>query len=674
YHVTMDNEIPYNVLGNKQDGPSYRGPSNSKAGGFGGGGGGGIARGEWHSVQGGESGWATPDPVDSNLIWSTASGSGSVGGIVIRFDERARTGHQVEVAPIGTGGHPAGEVRYRFIWDAPLHISPHDRNKVYVGSQHVHQTTDGGRSWQVISPDLTLNDRSRMGVSGGLTPDNIGVEYAGVIFSIAESPAQAGIIWAGTNDGLVQVTTDGGRNWTNVTRNIPNLPPWGTINTIEASRYDANTAYIAVDFHQVNGRDPHLYKTTDLGRTWRLIVNGIPRSPLSYTNAIAEDPVRRGLLYAGTENALYVSFNDGELWQPLQNNLPHAPVYDIQVQEHFHDLVLATYGRGFWIMDDITPLRQLTPEVIAQNAYLFAPRAAYRFRSREGAVGVANDPTVGQNPPYGASIHYWLKSAPRGPVTLEIQDGSGRTVRTLRPSGQPGINRVYWDLQGEPTRQVRARTKPLYADWVQLGEDGTRPMLGMGTLSILTPPGRYTVRLTVDGQTFTQPLELRKDPNSGGTEQEIQQQIPLLTEIYNDVNGVADMLNTIEVVRAQLQGLSRLLPGDGLADVRTAATELERKFIAVEENLVQLKLTGGGQDGVRWPGGLGSKLTGLAGKIANSDWGPTTQAGEAHQELRQRVQTYRGQLDQLLQQDLPAFNRTLQQRNVQGIIVADGAR
>ncbi|MBI4521968.1 MAG: sialidase, partial [Gemmatimonadetes bacterium] len=529
YHVTVDNQIPYYVLGNEQDDPSYRGPSNTKSGST-------IPRSEWHPVLGGESGWATPDPTDPNIIWSTASGSGSVGGIVVRFDERTRTGHHVEVWPITTGGHPAGEVRYRFIWDAPLHISAHDHNKVYTGSQHVHVTTDGGRSWEVISPDLTLNDRSRMGPSGGLTQDNIGVEYAGTLFSIAESPVQAGIIWAGSNDGLVHVTTDGGRNWTNVTRNITNLPPWGTINAIAPSRYDANTAYIAVDFHQVNGRDPHLYKTTDLGRTWRPIVNGIPKSPLSYTNSIAEDPVRRGLLYAGTENALYVSFNDGELWQPLQNNLPHAPVYDIKVQEHFNDLVLGTYGRGFWILDDITPLRQLTPDVMAQDAYLFAPRAAYRFRARAVQVSMSDDPTVGENPPYGASINYWLKAAPRGPVTIEIQDGSGRTVRTLRPSGQAGSNRVYWDLEGEPTQEARARTKPLYADWVELGRDGTRSMDGVGRMSILMPPGRYTVKLSVAGRELTQPLEVRKDPNSGGSEQEVQAQMPLLNDIYNDVN------------------------------------------------------------------------------------------------------------------------------------------
>jgi photosystem II stability/assembly factor-like uncharacterized protein len=661
YHVTTDNQVPYWVLGNRQDGPSYRGPSNSKTGGA-------IARSDWHGVMGGESGWATPDPVDPNLIWSTASGSGSVGGIVVRFDNQTRTGHQVEVWPVSTGGHPAADVKYRFIWDMPIHISPHDRNRVYVGSQFVHVTADGGRSWQVISPDLTRNDRSRMGSSGGLTPDNIGVEYAGTIFHIAESRVQRGLIWAGTNDGRVHVTTNGGTTWTDVTSNIPNLPPWGTINNIEPSRYDANTAYIAVDFHQVNGFDPHLYRTNDGGRSWRTIVNGIPKGPLSWTNWITEDPVRRGLLYAGTENALYVSFDDGALWQPLQLDLPHAPVYDIKVQEHFNDLVIATYGRGFWILDDITPLQQLTSEVMTRDAHLFVPRPAYRLRPVAPRVATVNDMAAGQNPTYGASINYWLKAAPRSEPTVAILDANGRTVRTLRGTAHTGVNRIYWNLEGEPTVQARARTSPLHADWVQVPADG-RVMPGMGRLSILLPPGRYTVKLTVDGRDFTQPLELRKDPSSGGSEREIQEQQPLLAAIYDDVNVVAEMINRIEATRVQLQSLSRSIANDrALADVRTAAGALEQKFIAVEDELVQLRLTGGGQDGVRWPAGLGSKLTRLAGTIASSDWGPTAQQREAHTELRQEVQTHRAQLDTLLQRDLAEFNQLLRRRNVRNLI------
>src|SRR6185437_4824506 len=287
--------------------------------------------------------------VDPNIIWSSASGSGSVGGIVERFDMRNGQMRRVEVWPDQTNGSPAADVKYRFVWTFPLTISPHDHKKLYVGSQFVHQTTDDGQSWQVISPDLTTNDKSKQGFSGGLTGDNIGVEYFSVIFAIAESQKEKGLIWVGTNDGLVQLTRDGGKNWTNVTKNIPDLPPWGTVSNIEPSRYEPGAAYLTVDFHQVNNRDPFIYKTKDYGKTWQAITNGIPHSMLSYAHCIREDPVRRGLLYVGTENGLYVSFNDGEQWEPLQSNLPRAPVYWLVVQEHFNDLVIATYGRGFWI-------------------------------------------------------------------------------------------------------------------------------------------------------------------------------------------------------------------------------------------------------------------------------------------------------------------------------------
>lgn len=666
YHVTVDNQVPYYVMGNRQDGPSTRGPSNSRTGGS-------IPRGDWHGVGGGESGWATPDPVDPDIIWSSASGSGSVGGIVVRYDERTRQAHNVEVWPVSTIGHPAADVRYRFIWTFPLTISPHDRNKLYAGSQHVHVTTDGGRSWKVISPDLTLNDRSRMGISGGLTPDNIGVEYGGTLFAIAESPREAGVIWAGSNDGVVHITRDGGANWTNVTRNLPGLPAWGTISNIEPSRHDAATAYLSVDGHQANNRDPWLYRTTDYGRTWKLIVNGIPKSPMSYTHWIEEDPVRRGLLYAGTENALYVSFDDGENWQPLQNNLPHAPVYDIKVQEHFNDLVLATYGRGFWILDDITPVQQLTAEVRASAAHLFAPRNAYRFRNATPPMAMPNDQTAGENPPYGASINYWLGSVPAGNVRVSILDGSGKTVRTMNGSATVGVNRVWWNLQFEQSKEARLRTSPMYAPEVRVGAEGWRSAPGLGRMSILAPPGTYTVKLEVDGREYTQPLHVLKDPNSGGSEVEITQQTELLADIQQDVDAVVDMVNSIEVVRAQLQALNSLLVDDpGARDVRVAADSLEAKFIAVEEHLLQLRATGRGQDGIRWPVKLGAQILYLANGVSSSDFAPTAQQREVEALFEEQVRTHRAALDQLMQRDLPAFNEMLRRRNLANIITAEG--
>ena len=725
YHVTVDNQVPYFVYGNKQDGTSYRGPSNSLAGGRGAGGGGfaaldpyaqipgapvpagaeggapptgteppaptagraggrggrggagaggaptggPIARSDWHSVTGGESGFATPDPVDPNIIWSSASGSGSVGGIVTVFDERNHQARNVEIWPELVSGATAAEVKYRFNWEFPLLISPHDHNKVYAGSQYVHMTTDQGQTWKIISPDLTRNDKSREGFSGGLTGDNIGVEYAGVVFALAESPKEAGVLWAGTNDGLVQVTRDGGKNWTNVTANIPGMPEWGTVSNIEASRYDAGTAYITVDAHQVNNRDPFVYKTADYGKTWTLIVNGIPHGMLSYAHCVREDPVRQGLLFLGTENAIYVSFDDGQNWQPLQSNLPHAPVYWIAIQPHFHDLVLATYGRGFWIMDDITPLEQMAAPALSSDVHLFAPRDAWRFRNATQPESMPNDPTVGQNPPYGASLDYFLKAAPRGQVKLAILDANGKTVRTLAASRQPGINRVWWDLRFDPTRQIRLRTEPMYASEIPLNPQGWRPAPGERPFSLLAPPGAYTVKLTVAGKDYTEPLKVLKDPHSNGTEGDIQIQTKLLTSLSGTLNNMVDAVNQIESLRGQLLELKSAMGTDeASAPVRGAADQLSAKLIAIEENLIQLKTTGRGQDDVRFPPQLISKISYLANGVEASDYQPTAQQVAVRDELQEQAATEQQHLKLLLEKEVAGFNALLRQRNVPNVI------
>ena len=667
YHVTTDNQVPYTVCGNRQDGPSACGPSNSKTGGFFGMG--GISRGMWFTVAGGESGWATPDPEDPNTIWSSASGYGSSGGVVTRYDRRTGIAQNVEVWPGAAIGHPAADVKYRFVWTFPLTISPHNHNMVYVGSQFVHVTTDGGRSWQIISPDLTRNDKTRQQISGGLTPDNIGVEYSGVIFAIAESRLEKGLIWAGTNDGQVQLTRDGGKTWTNVTANLPGMLYWGTVSNIEASRYAAGTAYLSVDGHQVNNRDPWIYKTTDYGKTWKLIVTGIEKSPLSYAHVVREDPVRQGLLYAGTENGLYVSFNDGDSWQPLQNNLPHAPVYWITIQEHFSDLVVATYGRGLWILDDITPLRQLTAESTAKEAVLMAPRLAYRLKNVEPPFAAMEDPTAGSNPQYGASLTYWLKTEPKDSVTLKIADASGKVVRTMTGPKAAGLNRVWWDLRNDMTKEIKLRTSPLYVPDIAVPEGGRSAPDG-ARISVLQQPGSYTVTLSVAGQEYAQKLELRKDPNSGGSEEEVRAQTALMLQIQADEAEGVELVHSIELARSQLVSLKGTLAGDSTRkDIVTAADSLEQKLIAVEGELLQLQLTGRGQDDVRYPMRLLTQLGYLASGVEASDFAPTTQQSEVQQMWHTKVAAIKGRLDQLVSGDLKAFNAMLAERKVAGVVV-----
>ncbi len=667
YRVTTDNRVPYTVCGNMQDGPSTCGPSNSKIGLGEMTGKSDIPRGLWYSVGGGESGWATPDPADPNLIWSTASGRGSVGGIVTVYNVRTKAVHDVEVWPVSTNGHAARDAKYRFVWDFPITISPHDHNKVYVGSQFLHMTTNGGQSWQLISPDLTLNDRSRQGPSGGITGDNIGVEYGDVIYAITESQVTADLIWVGTNDGVVQLTRDAGAHWTNVTKNIPGILPWGTIGNIEASRYDAGTAYITVNGHQEGNFDPWVYRTTDYGRTWTLIVNGLPKTPLSFARCVREDPVRRGLLYLGTENGLYVSFSDGAQWQPMQMNLPPAPVSWITVQKQFNDLVISTYGRGFYVLDDLAPLQQINAAIAEADAHLFVPPPAWRFRLINGIREVSDDPTAGHNPQYGASLSYWLRNVPEGNVSLTIADENGKILRRLFGTKTKGINRVYWDLRYDPTSIVinvppSADTLPVPTGPEEGPLPGPVPSPGArgggppARVNIIAPPGRYTVKLQIGAREFSQPLTVLKDPDSGGSLREIAAQIAMLESLAGDLKTSVALTDGIEEVRTRLRAFGARWEGDEEnSSARKTAAALEQKFSGIEDKLKQQKAVAF----YEWPVQLTAKLLYLAGHVQSSDREPTSQAREAYVLLKRQLRSVKREYDRLVETDLKQFNESL---------------
>jgi photosystem II stability/assembly factor-like uncharacterized protein len=663
YHVTVDNAVPYNVMGNRQDGPSYRGPSNSLYGGQQG----TIPRGDWHQVGGGESGYATPDPTDPNIVWSSASGAGAAGGIVVRHDESNRQFRNVEVWPEGTIGWHAEDLKYRFQWTFPLLISPHDNNTVYVTSQHVHRTRNGGQSWDEISPDLTTNDKSRQGVSGGLTPDNLGVEFCCVIYAFDESPAQQGVFYAGSNDGKVHVSRDDGANWQDVTDNLPDWPADGVVRGIDASKWDAGKAYIAVEGHQVGDFRPHVYRTDDFGESWTKIVNGIDDHVLSFARDISEDPVRPGLLYLGTENRIYVSFNDGDDWQPLINNMPPAPMYGIVVQEHFNDLVIGTYGRGFWIMDDLTPLQQLTKDVRASSVHLFQPRDAYRFNSRTSPAQMPNDHSSGRNPQNAAHINYWLGEANAGgEVRVRISDVSGEVIRTLEGASEAGINRVFWNFQGEPTTEIRRRVTPQYADWVDYGPDRVRVQDG---LSVRQPPGTYTVTLEVNGEEYSTELRVLKDPNSDGDLSDIRAQLALMEKIQQDHQAASEAINQIEWTRRQLQDLQVILEDrDDAEDLSESAGTLDLSLATIESELFQLQLTGTGQDQVRYATKLIGKLNHLAQVTSIGDFPPTDQAVEVQALLRSLLVSASADLAALIDSELADFNRTLRERGLDPVI------
>jgi photosystem II stability/assembly factor-like uncharacterized protein len=521
--VTVDRRIPYNVYGSRQDGPAYRGPSNSLLTSTNGGasapnGTGLIPPDFWEWTIGAESGWEIPDQSDDNIVW-VSSGS-NVQHIDMRTGAMLGAGPWAGLAGEaengeGGGGGGRGSVAVRAFrrnWTIPVAMSPHDPRKVYAGSQYVHMTADGGKTWTIISPDLTTNDKSRQESPPGLGPD--GQDVPCTLIAIAESPIEAGVIWTGSNDGVVSVTRDGGRHWTNVTANIPNLPPWGFVNSIVPSRHSFGAAYATVDRHRAVDNNTYVFKTDDYGRTWHSIGSGIPKSVFAYARVVQEDPRRKGMLYLGTENGLYVSVDDGAAWLPLQNNLPHTPIAWLTVQDDFDDLVVATWGRGFWIMDDIAPLQELTPAVLGERVHLFEPRAAYEFALREPTTSESFaaefDPpsTSGHNPPYGASLTYYLNKPAASDVAITISDAKGKTIRTLAVPRAYGLNRVWWNLRAAGPADFVPVVTPV--------GQGAASGGGRGAANPLVAPGTYSIKLSVEGTVLETKLVVRKDPNVRG--------------------------------------------------------------------------------------------------------------------------------------------------------------
>lgn len=670
YHVAVDNRIPYWVYSNMQDSTSKRGPAYP---GF------GSEVSVWSSMGGCEAGFSYPDPTNPNIVWGTC-----YSGTVEIYDHSTGLVRSVNPWPEKSLDSPANVLKYRWNWTQPIALSPHDPRIVYVGSQYVHRTDDGGQSWTLISPDLTTNDSSKLGSSGGLSKDNLGVEYGCTLFAIAESPVQAGIIWVGSNDGLVHVTRDAGETWQKVTPS--GMPSWGTVSMIEPSRYDAGLCYIAVDGHQENIRDPYLFKTPDYGKTWERIDNGIPRSVLSYTSAIKEDPVRKGLLYAGTANAVYYSSDDGSSWKSLQSNLPHACITWIAFQDHFNDLVVGTNGRGIWIMDDVTHLQQLTPAVEKSDVYLFKPRPAYRFKGRQRVDSPPNNQSQGRSAPYGASINYLLKDKPEGDVTVAIFDETGQIIRTLSGTANRGLNRVWWNLRQERLLQIELRTTPDFHSHVweekRFWGQETRPVLHWGIQSpqngVLTAPGTYSVKLLIGDKEYTQNLEVLKDPNSRGTEADIQVMVQLWTSVVQDLNQVVTMINRLEWIGKQMEDLAKVLVLTDEADsLSVALTNTQAEVMAVEDKLLQRQLHASDPKSYREQMQLYSKLLWFSGEIGTGagdirnteDFGPTNQQLEVYDILKKRLDDVRREYDQLLEKTLPSLNAVLQAKGHGAIVL-----
>jgi len=489
-----------------------------------------------------------------------------------------------------------------------------------------------------------------------------------VIYAMDESPVQKDVLWTGTNDGLVQVSIDGGKTWENVTKNIKGLPPLGTVRNIDASKYKAGKAYITVDFHQVGNFEPWVYKTEDFGKTWVKITDGIPKSNLSYACNIREDPKRPGLLYLGTENALYASFDDGLHWQSIMTDIPSSPMYWIAIQETFNDLVIGTYGRGIWILDDITPIQELTNEVTSSEAFLFSPRNTYRLRPLTTPYAMSDDQTIGENPPPGAPISFWLSAdtPEKDSLAIAIKNASGSVVRTLyHKGGKAGVNRIWWNLREDPSTTMLIRNKPLHADWINLGDKRAIPAPGASQgFAPLVKPGDYTVTLTVKGKDYTKPIKVLKDPNSEGTEADVNAQYGLASEIKKDLNKAADIVNQSESIRRQAADLKENVKDN--KDATKLIESLENQLLEIEGELLQLRVLPEGQSALRYPAQTVEKLMYLGNGVETADFRPTDQQQEVHQVLQKRLNDSQQKFNQLIDRDLPAIQEQLRKNNAGG--------
>ncbi|MGB6363840.1 MAG: sialidase, partial [Thermoanaerobaculia bacterium] len=489
---------------------------------------------------------------------------------------------------------------------------------------------------------------------------------------LAVSRLEEGLIWAGTNDGQVQVTRDGGENWTNVTAKLPGLPPRGTVSNIGPSRHAAGTAYLTVDRHQLGDSEPYVYKTTDFGATWKAISSDLPRSVVSYAHVVREDPVRPGLLYLGTESGVWVSFDDGAHWRSLQSNLPHAPVHWLEIQDHFGDLVVATYGRGFWILDDLTLLRELEPGNLPANPHLFEPRQAYRFRLRQDPFMQPEDPAAGTNPEYGASIHYYLAEEPEEKVELEILDAASEVVFAFdKVKKEAGLHRAHWDLRYEKAPEVKLRTKPDEDPHLPMPEKNYRPLADGRPYSLLAPPGTYTVRLTVADQSQTRDLVVVQDPNSKATATDLSTQMEVLFDLRQMQTDAAQIINEIEWLRKQIHDLQARLEDtdlEGAEDLITAGKELDDKLKEIEGVFFDLRLTGARQDNLRWRRLLYGRIAYLTRSIAGSDFPPTSQQREVYELLKASLAEQQQQFGELTKTELANFDQLLDDNGVPHLV------
>ncbi len=658
YRVTVDDQQPYWLYGGQQDNSAIAIPSRAR---------GGIAWRDWYAPAGCETATVAVDPRNPKITYG-----GCYGGSIGRYDHELQHEQEVMAWPQMAVGQQAADLRYRFQWNAPIRISPHDPSVLYHCANVVLRSTDEGRSWAEISPDLTRDDPSRQGYAGEpITRDNTGVEVYGTVFAFEESPHRPGLLWAGSDDGLVHISDDNGATWRNITPD--GMPEWGTVNAIELSAHDPGRAFIAVQRYREDDFAPYIFRTDDFGATWARLTDGTNGIPTDhFVRVVREDPDRKGLLYAGTEFGIYVSFDDGSSWQSLQLNLPITPITDLAVKRG--DLVVATQGRSFWILDDLTVLHQIDDEVEDADFYLFEPRTVVRWIDQSGGGGRG---TLGQNPPFGAVIHYKLPAGldekDADEVTLEILDGEGEVLRSLssttpeRRAPSPW-RRFFPELAEPPLLDARAGANR-YVWNLALADAGLvdDAVLWGFPGGPTVPPGTYRARLTVGEWSESTTFEVVQDPRVDVTHEAMVAQYELAKAVWLELTRSHEAIERIRLVRDQTDVLSKQVDDEGVTE---KADSIVEALTAVEEKLHQTK-SESSQDILNFPPRIDNQLLYLQGVIESTLGAPVPSSQQRFNELRAELEGMIAELDAILAEQLPELERLVGETGVPRIIVGD---
>ena len=639
YRVTTDDHFPYRIYVAQQDNSTLRVLHRTGEG--------SIGERHWEPSAGGESAHLAIDPIDNDVVYG-----GSYGGFLTRLNHRTKEQRAINVWPDNPMGYGAEGMKYRFQWNFPIFFSPHNPKKLYACSNHLHTSVDGGQSWKTISPDLTRNDSARLVSSGGpITQDNTGVEYYCTVFAAVESPREEGLIWAGSDDGLIHLTKDGGKNWENVSPSI--MPEWSMINSIDIDPFVNGGAYVAATLYKSGDYAPYLYKTKDYGKTWTEISNGIPED--HFTRVVRADPKRQGLLYAGTETGMYISFDDGASWKPFQLNLPIVPITDLTIKND--NLIAATQGRSLWLIDDLTPLHQLNENIASADHYLYKPMPSYRMGGGGGFFGTPQN--VGQDHPGGVMVHYFLKNKPADSVEFKLVflEANGQEIQTYSTKNpkqkrafeklKAGTNRFVWNMQYKDAKSFEGMI-----------------MWWGSTTGPKAVPGTYKVRMVVGKDSMEQEFELLKDPRSSASQAELQAQFDLQMKVRDKLTETHEAIIAIRDARTQIKAFTnRVKDQDNMEDILEQAKALSKSMTSVEQALYQTK-NQSRQDPLNYPIRLNNKLAHLGSLTSMGDNPPTAQALEYYEEVSAKINEQLAKWGQIQKNEIPDFNQAVKEKQI----------